>query len=81
MKDRVENEISLFPNPADESLNMINLPLGSTISLASMDGKEVKKLNTEESSVFLDVSKFKPGTYFLSVRNQSVCISIKVIIL
>ena len=58
------NEISLYPNPADNSISFKNLPEGATVKLISTDGRLIMK----SQSHMLDVSFLKAGLYFAQIE-------------
>jgi hypothetical protein len=65
----VEDIISVYPNPATSSLNVVyNGVAGVTnIGIYSIIGRQMKMYSTTESSASLDVEQLPAGLYFLKL--------------
>lgn len=71
--DISENTLSIFPNPANDRLN-VNLDetyLNETLSVFSMDGKLIEEFRIRETPFILQVNHWTPGTYILKIREKS----------
>lgn len=71
MSSSVQN-ISLFPNPVNESFQVTSHSAVKSIVLTDMSGKLVKKWSYNEQSVY-SVSEFQPGMYWVTIllENES----------
>ncbi len=65
--DFVNSELSIFPNPLNNILNVTSKNIISTLSIYNLLGQEVlkNKINTNKSAI--DISILDKGTYFLKV--------------
>jgi streptogramin lyase len=67
------NKISISPNPAKSEIN-INLDSqngNSEISIFDINGSVILKKNISKNNIQLDISHFKPGTYFIYINKAS----------
>jgi photosystem II stability/assembly factor-like uncharacterized protein len=62
-----KNQISIFPNPTNELINVQSSELINSISLYDVNGKFI--LETQQSQI--DVSRLSTGIYFLSIKSNS----------
>ncbi|WP_299176225.1 M1 family aminopeptidase [uncultured Chryseobacterium sp.] len=65
------DEFSLYPNPADNALNIMGIKKQTDFSVYSVDGRLLR------SSVYIpgkpiDISELLPGTYLLQINNKNV---------
>ncbi|MGB4849726.1 MAG: T9SS type A sorting domain-containing protein, partial [Saprospiraceae bacterium] len=66
----VAKELSVYPNPAKDELNIsINADIQS-IRVFSLEGKEVKINDASETKRMIDISQLAPGIYLLSVQSD-----------
>ena len=83
-KVKLEN-ISLYPNPADNKLN-INIKesiyLGRmSIKIYSAEGKIIKSLSTQAASkISVDVSNLSAGIYFIHISNRNQSAALKFVV-
>jgi len=61
---RVNNKITIFPNPAVESLNVSNLSTG-WINIHNSMGQKIKSIYVDSPSKVIDVSGLSSGVYYL----------------
>lgn len=67
------NAVSLYPNPATESLVVSGLPTGTTqLMLYSSDGRLIRLIGVSSGSETIDVSMLKSGLYFLTANGCSI---------
>lgn len=59
----LEGEISIFPNPTVDIVNINNLPLEAEVRLLDVSGKLLMKTNTSS----IDLSERESGLYFIEV--------------
>ena len=65
------NEFKLYPNPTTDFIQVSNIKEKSSAKIFDILGKELKSLELFSSSKKIDVSKLKPGLYFLSINNNA----------
>ena len=63
------NDVSIFPNPVTNELNVITIDQIEKIAIYSVNGVLVKGITDDKSSI--DVSKIAKGMYVLVVRTNS----------
>src|SRR5690554_1352927 len=77
----IENNLSIFPNPADNKvyiqLNGVEI---STVQVRDVTGREVGVHTTPYQYVELDVSDYKAGTYFLTINTEFGSLVRKVVV-
>jgi hypothetical protein len=70
--------MALYPNPTAESLNLKNLPEGtSTISIWHISGRKVLSTTISSESTSIDVSGLATGLYLVKIQNQTLRFSKK----
>ncbi|MGJ8744596.1 Ig-like domain-containing protein [Polaribacter sp.] len=67
-----EKEISIWPNPAIDSINFNNIESFQTVSIYDLIGKLI--YNTSVDSKSLDISSLNPGMYILHLSNSKTII-------
>lgn len=61
----------IFPNPASNSVTLNNLPENAQVSILSVDGRLVHKIEkTNDDAVTIDVSSFKKGVYLIGLGSH-----------
>ena len=83
--ERLESEVVVFPNPADEILYVKlgkSIERKGTFTLFNQLGKVVKssKLNQNQSLLEIQTSEFPAGVYFLKVENDGQSITKRIVI-
>ncbi|WP_282037004.1 carboxypeptidase regulatory-like domain-containing protein [Saccharicrinis aurantiacus] len=74
--DDVENEISVYPNPAQDVLNIqTNIPI-KNLSFYAISGQKVKELSDPNSTV-VNIADLAPGLYILKVVDTNNSETIK----
>lgn len=69
----ISSEVSIFPNPANEVLNVsVDLPIASTFSLTNLIGEVILtgKLAANGETLGIDVSKMSNGVYLFRVESE-----------
>jgi len=79
-----EIELSIFPNPANKELYIslpgFNLENGITLNVFDSQGKLVKEIEPNSSSLYLDLSIFAQGLYYLEVGQGKIRSSLKFLV-
>jgi hypothetical protein len=68
INEEVENSLSVYPNPANDVLNVSINGTIETVSVISMDGKVVATSLVNNSSASVNVADLKAGVYFYEVK-------------
>ena len=70
-------DVLLYPNPANNQLNIKGLPNGNTnISITDVTGKIILTTNASLQKV-LDISNFSSGIYFMQLNNDATTKTLK----
>ena len=64
-------EISIFPNPVNQVLNIEGRQNMNNISLFNLNGKMVKSINCNGKNCKFEVSELPPALYILKIRDQA----------
>ena len=64
-----ELNISLYPNPAFNKLN-IETPSASEIEILNIQGQLIKRIAANENNTSIDISAFAKGMYFIKVKTE-----------
>jgi hypothetical protein len=62
-----EKAFSMFPNPTEDKLNLVNLPKGATVIITDAIGNKLMKTKVSETEVVLEVQNYRAGVYFITV--------------
>ncbi|QQR96123.1 MAG: T9SS type A sorting domain-containing protein [Bacteroidota bacterium] len=75
-----DNSIEVYPNPANDYLNLTNLPVGANIKINDAIGKNVydASITTKETSI--NTSAFTNGIYHICIEKDGVLINKKLVI-
>ena len=78
-----ENNISLYPNPCNDILNIYSDEEISKIEMLNIQGKKVYESNGNINDSFIDVNNLEQGMYFVRVylKNEYYPVSRKVLVL
>jgi len=74
------NNMNVYPNPADE---ILNLDLGSdkyNVLITDISGKLIKEINNVSGIRTVDISELSSGTYYVKASNNSEIKSAKVVV-
>lgn len=63
--------INIYPNPAQDRLNIEGLNGDMTICLSNATGKVLHNLNTSNSKATIEIEHLSPGIYFLMITDTS----------
>lgn len=65
-----ENNISVYPNPATDNLNIEASP-PAVIKITNIQGQLIKTLSSSDNITYVDVSAFPGGMYFVEVKTEN----------
>ena len=67
-----DNDILVFPNPAEDHIIVNGLQAGTTIRIYANDGKLLEATTAEGNTATLQVSHLAQGTYLLQINTSIV---------
>ena len=69
--DDLESQIKIFPNPADDVINVYGIPKNSTITIIDKLGKTCKSIvGKKDTSQQINLSDLNAGIYFVKIQIQ-----------
>jgi hypothetical protein len=75
------HRFGVFPNPASKSVTLNNIPENAEVTILSVDGKIVHKIEkANANSLIIDVSNFKKGLYLISLKAKTGSIIKKLVV-
>jgi hypothetical protein len=81
IKDLVNSEVILFPNPSTDYVAIKNVNFGSIISILDMNGKKIiDDIIVDKETIQLDVSTMETGIFLIEILNDNSLITYKLII-
>ena len=78
----MENEMMLFPNPANEQIT-VSIPTfktGTVISIYSIEGKLVKQVKMESNLTVVATNELASGLYIVKLNNDKATMSKKLVV-
>ena len=69
--DEFDFEVSVYPNPTSEVLNIELSEMATSINIIGLDGKVLSHNDVNSLSTSVDVSMLKSGMYFYEVISES----------
>ncbi len=72
--------LSVFPNPAKDVLNISASESGLTIQLFDINARLISEIISDQNTTQLNVSNYPAGLYYLRCQNKSTSISRKIIV-
>jgi len=70
LKENDSLSFNIYPNPTKESIRLVNLPLGSTITITDISGKTVCRSINNNTQIIISTSTFANGVYIIKVENN-----------
>tara|TARA_B100000524_G_scaffold219296_1_gene115440 strand:+ start:18783 stop:19655 length:873 start_codon:yes stop_codon:yes gene_type:complete len=64
------NELTLYPNPAVNSISINHISNSGIYKILSVLGEEVKHTSFEGKNIQIDISELRPNIYFIEIDNQ-----------
>jgi len=74
------NSILVYPNPANESVTITNIPSGSTVSVRDVTGKIIYNSEVEQSTTIINTENFVNGVYFVTIENNGNTTNVKLVV-
>ncbi len=77
----VENSYSIFPNPAKDEVNIVNLPKGSILHITDITGKIFyMTVITDREQTVINTANFVNGIYIVHIENNGTITNRKLVI-
>jgi len=73
-----DNSLFIYPNPASDNISII-IPQKSEIEISNLQGQIIKRINTTEKQMTIDISGLTKGMYFIKVTTENEIITNKFI--
>lgn len=71
------NEVNLYPNPAQNTVSLTNLPKEGSIKLINVLGTVVTEVKINAATMSIDLSNYNNGLYFLHISDKHNASAIK----
>lgn len=79
--ENLDNEISIYPNPASNQITLSNVQLNSQVSIFTLDGKKVySTLKKDSEPMTVQVNSWNKGVYLVYIQANNGCTVKKVIL-
>ena len=65
------NVVTIYPNPASTSLNVLNASINSKITITDVNGREVFSTHVISENQQINIASLPNGAYFIKVKNHS----------
>jgi len=75
---KIEDEITIFPNPAEKYISILNIDRNTEYKILDNSGKRIKQGRISESNK-IDIKNFAKGIYFLELIDDNVKTTKKII--
>ena len=76
----INEEVSIYPNPTKDMLNVVVPHLGSTILITDIIGNTVKQVAVNSNQLSINVADLNEGVYNVSISNGAGVINKRVVI-
>ncbi|MCC6186832.1 MAG: T9SS type A sorting domain-containing protein [Chitinophagaceae bacterium] len=70
-ESNITSNIKIYPNPASESLNIANAPIGTSINIYSFNGSLVKQITTTDKVQNINISTLATGNYLMQMITEN----------
>ena len=67
--ENLTNEISIFPNPTNSTIQLINAPLNASIKILNIEGQVVKTYTNNTNNQNINIESLSNGIYFIKINN------------
>ena len=69
VENNIMSDISIYPNPAKNQLNIVGLVDNSNITIYDLSGKVMKEISAN-NRVSCNISDLSSGIYFVKIQND-----------
>ncbi|MDO9040034.1 MAG: T9SS type A sorting domain-containing protein, partial [Bacteroidota bacterium] len=63
--------LRIYPNPATDQIQIESKEMIRSVELFSIDGKNIKKTNTDSNNLNIRLDELRPGLYFLRIQTDN----------
>lgn len=79
-KTELQNKLSVYPNPFSEKVTIANKSeLNLAIEVSDLTGKLIRSVQSNESSISIDLNELTTGVYFITVNSGAEKAAFKVV--
>jgi len=69
---RADNQLDVFPNPGSKLITVKGIPADAgSVTLYSLDGRPVMKVNVNTENAVIDISSLRPGLYIILALDRT----------
>jgi hypothetical protein len=79
LEDNNLSQMNVYPNPAQNELNIGNITLSLDFTLTNMDGKIIQSGQVSPSNSIIDLTNVANGTYLIHLKNTQKAFTYRVI--
>ena len=74
------SNLSIYPNPAHECVNLNNLPVGATLTLADLQGRIILTQTIQNTQMTIPVNAYAKGMYLLRITDGTSTVAKKIVV-
>ncbi len=79
VNDNAINNISVYPNPSNNKINITNLPVNTSLVLKNVQGAIIRTIKYSDTNTSIDISNLANGIYFISSLGKANFFAKKII--
>jgi hypothetical protein len=69
-ENSIKNNISIYPNPAKDHINIKDIPTGSVVNITDMSGRKLFGQKYNEKNIIINISQLINGVYIIQIENK-----------
>lgn len=73
------NSIKIYPNPTKNKITLEGNLNNTTVTISSIEGKQLQRIKTQENKIELSIKDLIPGVYFVNIQKETEIETIKII--
>ncbi len=74
------SNLSIYPNPAHEYVNLNNLPVGATLTFADLQGRIILTQTVQNTQMTIPVNEYAKGMYLLRITDGTSMVAKKIVV-
>lgn len=74
------SNLSIYPNPAHECVNLNNLPVGATLTFADLQGRIILTQTIQNTQMTIPVNAYAKGMYLLRITDGTSTVAKKIVV-
>lgn len=67
--ENLTNEISVFPNPTNSNIQILNAPTNATVRISNLQGQLVQTQTFNTSNPVINIETLPNGIYLITINN------------